>query len=222
MKKDLNEEHKEEFQLERVAFFSDAVFAIAITLLIIEIRVPEIHAHKITDKEILNEFVKLIPKFIGFIVSFMVIALYWLSHHRIFRYVTSVNQKLIWSNLLFLLPIIVMPFSTAFLSEYYSSSVKFPLIIYTLTICLSGFFNFRIWKIIGNKKNNLSSNLDKVIVNYNCTRALTVPILFIMTLLLSFLTNWAFILPILILFVPKIITRYYTKKYPEIMDKYNK
>jgi uncharacterized membrane protein len=221
MKKIKYEENKEEFQLERIALFSDAVFAIAITLLIIEIKVPEIHSHDITDKQLWAEFSKLIPKFIGFILSFIVIGLYWLSHHRIFKYITSVNQKLLWANLLFLLPIVLMPFSTAFLSEYYTNSLKLPLIFYTLTICLTGFFNYRIWKIIGNPKNKLSDGIDKVIVNFNIVRALTVPILFILTLLMSFISNWAFLLPILMLFVPKLITKYYKNKFPAIMEKHH-
>lgn len=220
MKKIIHEGNKGEFQLERIALFSDAVFAIAITLLIIEIKVPELHSHEITDIELWAEFTRLIPKFIGFILSFIVIGLYWLSHHRIFKYVTSVNQKLLWANLLFLMPIVVMPFSTAFLSEYYSTSLKFPLTFYTLTICLAGFLNYRIWKIIGSPKNELSENLDKVIVDYNIARALTVPFLFILTLAISFLSNWAFLLPILMLFVPNLITKYYKKKYPQIMEKH--
>lgn len=98
-------QHQEKFQLERVVFFNDAVFAIAITLLIIDIKIPELPHLEITDKQLLYKLSGLIPKFIGFIISFFVIGLYWLAHHRMFKYVTSVNQKLLWANLLLYIPI---------------------------------------------------------------------------------------------------------------------
>jgi len=56
--------HKKEFQLERIILFSDAVFAIAITLLVLEIKVPEIEGN--TDQDLLNTLLHLTPKFVGF------------------------------------------------------------------------------------------------------------------------------------------------------------
>lgn len=216
--KNLKEQgHKEDFQLERIVFFSDAVFAIAITLLIIEIKVPELHSTNITDAELWTALGHLLPKFIGFTISFFVIALYWMAHHRMFKYVISVSQKLLWNNFLFLLPIVIMPFSTAFFSEYYSSSLRLPLGIYTLNICLAGFFSYRLWRIIGNPKNKLSAHIDKVIVRYNATRALAIPFIFILTFLFSFVVEWAYFIPLIAPIIPRIITSYYTKKFPAIM-----
>jgi len=208
---------KENFQLERIALFSDAVFAIAITLLIIEIKVPEIHSQNVTDTDLGENLRHMIPKFVGFIVSFFVIGLYWLAHHRMFKYVILSNQKLLWNNLLFLLPIVIMPFSTAFFSEYYKNSLRLPLGIYTITICLAGLFSFRLWRVIGNPKNKLSSGLNSVILNYNSTRALVIPLVFIIAFLLSFFTKWSFIIPPLAPLATKLINAYFKNKHPEIM-----
>ena len=211
---------KEEFQVSRLASLSDGVFAFAITLLVIDVKMPTLSIQPVTDDILWTELKNLTPKFIGFTVSFFVIGMYWLSHHRVFKFVTSVNSKLLWNNLLFLMPIVLMPFSTSFFTEHFIGSLKIPFSVYTLNICFAGFFCFKLWKIIGNPKYKLSSNPDKVIVNYNLSRALIVPISFIITLLFSFITGWAYFLPILIFFVPKLITKYYTKKYPVVMKEH--
>ena len=81
MSNQLHNELRKEFQLERLILFSDAVFAIAITLLVIEIKIPDRHEMQlhegISDKAISHALGLLIPKFIGFFVSFMLIGLYW-------------------------------------------------------------------------------------------------------------------------------------------------
>ena len=94
MSNNLHNELRKEFQLDRLILFSDAVFAIAITLLVIEIKIPEID-NDVSDKALLHELVHLIPKFVGFIVSFMLIGLYWSVHHRMFGFVTNFNRKLL-------------------------------------------------------------------------------------------------------------------------------
>ena len=138
MNKELHNELKKEFQLERLILFSDAVFAIAITLLIIEMKVPEIPHNLVSEQSLVNGLVHLIPKFVGFLISFFLIGLYWTVHHRLFGYVVNFNQRLLWLNLLYLMGIVVMPFSTAFYSEYIASLLKSPLIIYVANICFIG------------------------------------------------------------------------------------
>ena len=80
----LHSELKKEFQLERMILFSDAVFAIAITLLVIEIKVPEIDKHFVNDHLLGEAMAHLIPKFVGFFISFILIGFYWILHHRMF------------------------------------------------------------------------------------------------------------------------------------------
>ena len=89
-----------------------------------------------------------------------------MSHHRLFRYVQHYNQKMIWNNTVFLLTIIIMPFSTAVYSEYFNATLHTPVILYTINICCCGLYSYRLWHIIGNPKYRLSSHLDKVILRY--------------------------------------------------------
>lgn len=121
----LSRKTKKEFQMERMILFSDAVFAIAITLLIIEIKIPEI-THPVTEQKLLDALAFIVPKFISFIVSFFLIGLYCTIHHSIFGYVIDYTSKLLWINLLFLFGIVLMPFSTSFFSEHFIELKKMP------------------------------------------------------------------------------------------------
>jgi hypothetical protein len=102
---------------ERLVFFSDAVFAIAITLLVIEIRLPEGTA--IADgRALLAALSSLLPRYLGFLVSFVVVGSFWLSHHRLFRSVRGFDERLLLLDLLFLLFVAFIPFPTAVLGRY--------------------------------------------------------------------------------------------------------
>ncbi len=209
------EKDQDHFQLERIALFSDAVFAIAITLLIIEIHIPE-HLHGATDIDLLNYLDGVIPKFIGFLVSFFVIGQFWMAHHRMFLYLRTSSPKLLASNLLFLLPIVVMPFSTAFLSEFFDSELRVPLAFYTGTILLAGLFSYRLWHVALDPANKLGPPVDKVVLRYNGTRALMAPAIFVALLLISFISRKAaFTLIPFILLSGWAVRRYFLRKHAD-------
>lgn len=131
----LDHHDRTEFQLERLILFTDAVFAIAITLLAIEIRFPELRGLP-SNADIWRGLAGLLPKFIGFLVGFAIIAQYWTAHHRIFRFVRNYDNKLLWLNILFLLFIVLMPFSSGVFSSYAVVGAAFT--IYAITIMLAG------------------------------------------------------------------------------------
>lgn len=212
---------KKEFQVERIAFFSDAVFAIAITLLIIEIKVPEVHGEQFSSEEIFKGLLKLIPKFIGFIVSFFVIALYWVNHHQLFKYVVHYSPKLIWTNLFLLFSIVLMPFSSAFYSDYWLSYSAVPLGFYVVNICFTGFMNTRLWYIISNPANKLSQGLESAaFVAYSKTRSMIAPCVFLLSFLVSiFSMRIAYWCPALIFVIMILLKKQYRKKHPELFIK---
>jgi uncharacterized membrane protein len=113
--------HRAQYALERLALFSDAVFAIAITLLVIEIRA----LHVMSDHEAVAYLRESIPKFFGFALSFLVIGIYWVSHHRLFSFLVKFNIGVLWLNLLVLFTVTLMPFSTAFYSENFSYTTPY-------------------------------------------------------------------------------------------------
>jgi uncharacterized membrane protein len=107
----LGPDHK----VERLVFFSDAVFAIAITLLVIEIKVP--HLQYYDNKAALSELLGLWPSFFGFALSFLVIGQFWARHHTALSGVKEFAPQLIWPNLLLLMSVAFMPFATAFMAQ---------------------------------------------------------------------------------------------------------
>lgn len=179
MATNLHNELRKEFQLERMILFSDAVFAIAITLLVIEIKIPEIPRNEVTDRLLLHRLAEIIPKFVGFLISFLLIGQYWIVHHRMFGYVIDFTQRLIWLNIFFLLGIALMPFSTGFYSEYAGVPVITPVIFYTGNIALMGTINFCMWQYISNPKRKLTENLSPAMAKYSSLRSLLVTAVFV-------------------------------------------
>src|SRR5689334_20483118 len=102
--------------LERLVFFSDAVFAIAITLLVIELHPPHFDRAVATDAGHLEALANLIPNFIGYIISFFVIGMFWMGHHRAFALAAHYSPRILWWNLLLLCSIAFMPFASAYVS----------------------------------------------------------------------------------------------------------
>ena len=137
--------HHDRVQLDRLVFFSDAIFAIAITLLIIEVRVPELH-HPVTELQLANALLALIPQYIGFLISFFVIGRFWIGHHRAFGYLTKANDRIVWRNLLFLLSIAFMPFPTAVISNYASTRVGIG--FYAVWLTFAGLMNLLVMRTL--------------------------------------------------------------------------
>jgi uncharacterized membrane protein len=131
---------REFFQLERLAFFSDAVFAIAITLLVIEVRLPEMD--HVTDATLQSALLSLFPKYLGFLISFLVIGRFWIGHHRACGHLKTCDSKLIWRNLMFLMTIAFMPFPTAVISEYGGAGPAFN--FYVVWLILAGVLFHRV------------------------------------------------------------------------------
>ncbi|MBL0180794.1 MAG: DUF1211 domain-containing protein [Chitinophagaceae bacterium] len=209
----LHSELKKEFQLERMILFSDAVFAIAITLLVIELKVPEIERAELTEGKLLMALAHMIPKFFGFIISFMFIGIYWTVHHRLFGFVVNYTPKLLRLNLLFLFAVALMPFSTAFYSEYVMKHVLTPVIFYTGNIIMLGLFNLFMWRHVGNPKNKLSEGLSQADSSYFSFRAILVPAMFTLFAFIYLINPYiSSALPMFVPLVMRLVKKRHEKK----------
>lgn len=135
------------FQLERIALFSDAVFAIAITLMMIEIKPPHL-PHEVSFTAALAAFLKLVPTFTGTILSFFLIGSFWKRHHELMRYMAAYDARVVAMNLGMLLSIAFIPFSTAFVFENLQARSPLPLLVYNLNYIVASLLNYRLFLYI--------------------------------------------------------------------------
>ena len=208
--------HKREFQLERIILFSDAVFAIAITLLVLEIKVPHVGEDK--NNSLINILIGMTPKFIGFFISFLVIGQYWIVHHKLFGFVDDYDGGLLWLNLIFLMSIVLMPFSTALYSENIKSTLSF--VIYCSNIFTSGIIACILWRYVGSAKRNLSElNQHKDLLSYFSIRSLAIAFAFGTGVIISVFD------PVIAKFSPVLIfpaLRIINRKYKPVIEKYKR
>jgi uncharacterized membrane protein len=176
-----------ELQLERIVFFSDAVFAIAITLLIIEIKVPHID-HNAPDRDFWLALAKLTPNFFGYFFSFFVIGAYWVGHHRIYGHIVRWDYGLIWRNILFLMAIGFMPFATAFFTEAFPPRFV-PLTLYALTFSAAGLLELWQWRYAV-KAGLISDELNPTLISYFSWRMISLPVAGLAAILIGLINPW--------------------------------
>jgi uncharacterized membrane protein len=180
---------------ERVVFFSDAVFAIVITLLVLELKVPHLSEH--TEPALRHALFELLPRFIGFVISFLIIGLMWIEHHRIFRYIADYDAGLLWRNLLLLLCVSFVPFPTALFSENFWSRTAF--ILYTASFGGVATAKLLIWRHAA-AANLLKPDLSPALERRIARRSLAVPLACGLAIALSFISIW--LAPVSFAFIP--------------------
>jgi uncharacterized membrane protein len=106
-----------QLRLNRIEAFSDGVFAIIVTLLVLELKVPSIPDHN-SVSELGHQLVELAPKFLSWLISFVIVCKFWLNHHHILGLARHANYALVWLNSVFLMGQSFIPFPTALMGEY--------------------------------------------------------------------------------------------------------
>jgi len=103
----------------RIEALTDGIFAVAMTLLVLDLRLPDALAlAAVDDTGLRTALLALLPKLESYVISFLVLCIFWLGHHRLMHLVRGVDQLFLWRNLLFILFITFVPFSTSLMGEY--------------------------------------------------------------------------------------------------------
>ena len=152
---------------ERLTFFSDAIFAIAMTLLVIEIHLP--HLSSLSNAALGEALLSLSPNYVGFLISFLVIGRFWLGHHRNLSMVETATPRVNRFNLAFLLCIAFIPFPTAVVSDYIqlSGAVAF----YAIWLLITGTANLLLVLAVFRDRDTLYADVDErdiAVAKHNC------------------------------------------------------
>jgi uncharacterized membrane protein len=202
-----------------VKLFTDAVFGIAITLLAVELQVPNIE-----NSDILNssQFQELSTIFVSYITSFVIISMYWITYHSVFNPIRHTTDLMIWLNLSFLLLIALIPFSVRLIEKYEN---QYSFIIYSLIQILIGMMLFLLWqhairrRPLQGKSNDGNDTINSLIIRLTYIRTIIIPIVFIFSIIISFYSlDIASVLPLTIIPISLIIRfrfRNYDKLYVE-------
>jgi len=145
---------------DRLKAIADGVFAVAMTLLVLELVVPELK--DISDKEFSEILLSMWPKFLAYVLSFLIAGIYWLIHHSIFDAIRYYDATLAWINIVFLLFVALIPFTTYLLREYFL--LKTSTIIYGVHLLLMFLGGYSLWTYSTRKHILVVPDLDPGLV----------------------------------------------------------
>jgi uncharacterized membrane protein len=182
-------------EYDRVLFFSDAVFAIAITLLVVDIRVPQ------AVGDAAQELSSSKGKILSFAISFLVIGLFWMGHHRMFRYITALDRLVIFLNLLFLGTIAFLPYPTALL---FAGNTKTPAApaFYAACVAAAGLLELAVWLYATHAKGLVPASVPPAVRRYELGQLLPTPVVFLLSIPVAFAApgvapfTWILLVPI--------------------------
>ena len=170
-------------ELDRIVFFSDAVFAIAITLLVLDIHVPEI-PERLVDEQLPGRLLALWPKYLSYVLSFVVILMYWMAHHIIFRAIKRYDRTLIWLNSLFLMCIAFLPFPTSLIGEYGDNQLAVA--IYAASVAVARLLLTAVWWYASSGHRLIDESFPESTIRIYLVRGLAVALAFVISIGISF------------------------------------
>jgi uncharacterized membrane protein len=173
----------------RLEAFSDGVISIAITLLVLEISIPEARPGKLFDA-----LAKQWPSYAAFVLSFVVIGIMWVSHHSMFERIANVDRRLLFLNLLLLMGIAFLPFPTALLASYLrqgGSNSHLAAAVYSATMAVIGIFFLLMWHHLTRFPDLMIAGIGRDRAREAMRRSLVGPVVYGLTIPLAFISAWA-------------------------------
>ena len=184
---------------DRIVNLSDGVFAIAITLLVLDIRVPDIPEGMVAS-ELPAALLSLWPKYLGYVLSFVVISTFWVIHHSIFRPIREYDRGLIYLNLVFLMFVAFVPFPTSLLGEY--GDHQLPVAIYAGTLAIGRLLLTTIHWYSTRDDRLVGEPQDPGEVRFYLIRGLAMPVIFLLSIGVSFFSVgaaiWSWVIMIVV------------------------
>ncbi|MBO0884336.1 MAG: DUF1211 domain-containing protein [Mycobacterium sp.] len=170
--------------LDRVVFFSDAVFAIAMTVLVLTLQLPA----GTTDSEVAHALRTALPSVYAYALSFAVISLYWLAHHRMFRYVRRLDPNLLVLNLALLGFVAFVPFPTSVLGDHGGTTAA--VVFYASTMAILGSLISALW-FYASHEHLIAAEASPTFIRHSLWRGLAVPVVFAASIPIAFVNPYA-------------------------------
>ena len=158
------------------------MFAIALTLLVLNIEVPEIPENLVAE-ELPGELLDIWPKFLSHLLSFVVILFYWMAHRSIFGLIRDHDRALVWLNFLFLLCVAFLPFPTALLGEYGDQQL---VVIYAGSLAITRLLLSSVWWYVSGNPHLASIDMDPSTMRAFHIRAWAIPLILLVSIAVSF------------------------------------
>jgi len=160
----------------RLTALSDGVFAVALTLLVLDVKPPQVNPALLA-----SAVLAMAPRLGIFALSFAIVTYYWVSHHSVFTYVRATDRGLLWLNMLFLFTIVVLPFSAAVLADYPLAAPAIALYGTNVAIC-SAALSVAWWYAVAKR---LSIDVQGEELRYAAVRTAVSPILALLGVVVS-------------------------------------
>jgi uncharacterized membrane protein len=171
--------------ISRILALSDSVFAVAMTLLIFEIAVPA----TTSDADLPKALLGLWPRYLAYVVSFVVIARFWVAHRLAFRLIARDDGVLVWLNLLLLMLVAFLPFPTAVVGEHAGSPAA--TVLYATSVILAALASTAYWWYASGRAGLLRPDARRAQVRALRARSLSAPVFFALTVPLAVFAPYA-------------------------------
>ena len=172
-----------DIRIEHVISFSDAVFAFAITLMALTIDIPDL-PQDLSQSELLQRLDDFYPQFEDYIISFAIIAVFWISYHQVFNHIKGSHLSMVYLNLLFLLFITLLSLTTSFVTNY--ASYQIPYIIYCIVVIMASSLLVLIWWFATNQHRLVDEGIRELFIKGTFFVLLSIPIIFGISIAISF------------------------------------
>ena len=176
--------------LSRIIALSDGVFAFALTLLVLSLTVPAIDTAGLSPSQVSGNLGAALwgdwPKFLGYVFTFVMITFWWMVHHRTFRYIQRYDSVLMWTNMVILMEIAVMPFVLGVYIAYSDTQIA-AVLFSVFQICTGLTINF-LWRYASKGHRLIDPKLPTAEISYFANRGLISPIAFAGSIAISFVS----------------------------------
>jgi TMEM175 potassium channel family protein len=168
---------------EHVVSFGDAIFAFAITLMTLSIDIPNLSPN-LTESELLSRLYDMYPQVESYIISFAVIAIFWVSYHQVFNFIKESHISMVYLNLLFLLFITFLSVSTSLVINY--GSYQIPYVLYCILVIMTSTLLALIWWFGTTDYRLIDKNIHPLFIKGVMVNLLLIPLVFAISILVSF------------------------------------